>query len=140
MYEKDHLIFDLRKKISPQLGLEPTKVRQDLKKSMAMRGWAKYQSRVKNNRFYWVEKKSSWTVTGLQNRETLKDLNDSKQIVWKFESINQTNRRFLSNIWNKKSSKWISIAEMGRFSSNFVFLDEARSIWPQVIKYLNILV
>ena len=43
---------DFRRKISPQVGLEPTKVRQDLKKSMAMRGWAKYQSRVKNNRFY----------------------------------------------------------------------------------------
>ena len=49
MYKKAHLISDFRKKISPQLGLEPTKVRQDLKKSMAMRGWAKYKSRVKNN-------------------------------------------------------------------------------------------
>ena len=49
--KKDHLVSDFRKKNSPQLGLEPTKVRQDLKISMAMRGWAKYQSRVKNNRF-----------------------------------------------------------------------------------------
>ena len=42
--------FNIRfeKKNSPQLGLEPTKVRQDLKKSMAMRGWMKYQSKVKN--------------------------------------------------------------------------------------------
>ena len=39
--KKDHLILDLRKKNSPQLGLEPTKVRQDLKKLMAMKAWAK---------------------------------------------------------------------------------------------------
>ena len=30
----------------------PPKTRQDLKKSMAMRGWAKYKSRVKNNQLY----------------------------------------------------------------------------------------
>ena len=46
--KKDHLILDLRKKNSPQLGLKPTKVRQDLKKSMVMRGWAYYQSLVTN--------------------------------------------------------------------------------------------
>ena len=51
MYKKAHLISDFRKKKSPQVGLEPTKMRQDLKKSMAMKGWAKYQSRVTNIRF-----------------------------------------------------------------------------------------
>ena len=40
MYEKGHLITDFRKKISPRLGLEPTKMRQDLKKSMIMKGCA----------------------------------------------------------------------------------------------------
>ena len=32
--KKAHLISDFRKKISPQLGLEPTKMRQDLEKSV----------------------------------------------------------------------------------------------------------
>ena len=35
MYEKAHLISDFRKKISPWVGLEPTKMRQDLKKSVS---------------------------------------------------------------------------------------------------------
>ena len=30
---------EFRKKISPQLGLEPTKMRQDLKKSMKIKAW-----------------------------------------------------------------------------------------------------
>ena len=34
IYEKAHLILDFRKKKSPQVGLEPTKMRQDLKKSV----------------------------------------------------------------------------------------------------------
>ena len=34
--EKAHLISDFRKKISPQVGLEPTKMRQDLKKSVSV--------------------------------------------------------------------------------------------------------
>ena len=34
MYEKAHLILDFKKK-SPQVGLEPTKMRQDLKKSVS---------------------------------------------------------------------------------------------------------
>ena len=35
IYEKAHLISDFRKKISPQLGLEPTNMRQNLKKSVS---------------------------------------------------------------------------------------------------------
>ena len=35
MYKKAHLISDFRKKKSPQVGLEPTKMRQDLKKSVS---------------------------------------------------------------------------------------------------------
>ena len=46
-------ILNFRKKISPWLGLEPTKVRQDLKKSMIIRGGAFCQSKVKNIRFYY---------------------------------------------------------------------------------------
>ena len=34
--KKAHLISDFRKKISPQVGLEPTKMRQDLKKSVSI--------------------------------------------------------------------------------------------------------
>ena len=34
----------------PQLGLEPTKMRQDLKKSMVIRGWAYCLSKVENIR------------------------------------------------------------------------------------------
>ena len=37
MYKKAHLISDFRKKISPQVGLEPTKMRQDLKKSVSLK-------------------------------------------------------------------------------------------------------
>ena len=37
MYEKAHLISDFRKKISPRLGLEPTKMRQDLRKSVSIK-------------------------------------------------------------------------------------------------------
>ena len=37
--------------MSPQLGLEPTKMRQDLKKSMIISGCAYCQSRVENIRF-----------------------------------------------------------------------------------------
>ena len=33
--KKAHLISDFRKKISPQVGLEPTKMRQYLKKSVS---------------------------------------------------------------------------------------------------------
>ena len=33
--KKAHLILDFRKKISPQVGLEPTKMRQYLKKSVS---------------------------------------------------------------------------------------------------------
>ena len=36
MYKKAHLILDFRKKIPPQVGLEPTKMRQDLKKSVSV--------------------------------------------------------------------------------------------------------
>ena len=35
MYKKAHLISDFRKKVSPQLGLEPTNMRQNLKKSVS---------------------------------------------------------------------------------------------------------
>ena len=35
MYEKAHFILDFKKKKSPQVGLEPTKMRQDLKKSVS---------------------------------------------------------------------------------------------------------
>ena len=38
-------------KKSPQMGLEPTKMRQDLKKSMIIKGCAYCQSRVKDIRF-----------------------------------------------------------------------------------------
>ena len=35
MYKKAHVISDFRKKVSPQLGLEPTNMRQNLKKSVS---------------------------------------------------------------------------------------------------------
>ena len=37
MYKKAHLISDFRKKVSPQLGLEPTNMRQNLKKSVSLK-------------------------------------------------------------------------------------------------------
>ena len=36
MEEKVHMLKNFRKKISPQVGLEPTKMRQDLKKSVSI--------------------------------------------------------------------------------------------------------
>ena len=46
--KKAHLISDFRKKKFPWVGLEPMKMRQDLKKSMIMRGCAYCQRKVKN--------------------------------------------------------------------------------------------
>ena len=37
MYKKAHVISDFRKKVSPQLGLEPTNMRQSLKKSVSLK-------------------------------------------------------------------------------------------------------